>query len=44
MIMSIRLDLLFYNTKLRCYVAIDLKTGEFKPEQAGKGLVHSGYE
>ena len=28
--------LLFYNTKLRCYVAIDLKTGEFKPEQAGK--------
>ena len=27
---------LFYNTKLRCYVAIDLKTGEFKPEQAGK--------
>ena len=30
------IDLLFYNTKLRCYVAIDLKTGEFKPEQAGK--------
>lgn len=29
------IDLLFYNTKLRCYVAIDLKTGEFKPEQAG---------
>ena len=26
------IDLLFY----RCYVAIDLKTGEFKPEQAGK--------
>ena len=30
------IDLLFYNTKLRCYVAIDLKIGEFKPEQAGK--------
>ena len=30
------IDLLFYNTKLRCYVAIYLKTGEFKPEQAGK--------
>ena len=30
------IDLLFYNTKIRCYVAIDLKTGEFKPEQAGK--------
>ena len=30
------MDLLFYNTKLRCYVAIDLKIGEFKPEQAGK--------
>lgn len=30
------IDLLFYNTKLRCYVAIDHKTGEFKPEQAGK--------
>ena len=30
------IDLLFYNTKLRCYVAIYIKTGEFKPEQAGK--------
>ena len=30
------IDLLFYNTKLRCYVAIDLKIGDFKPEQAGK--------
>ena len=30
------IDLLFYNTKIRCYVAIDLKTGDFKPEQAGK--------
>jgi hypothetical protein len=27
---------LFYNTKLRCYVAIELKTGKFKPEYAGK--------
>jgi predicted nuclease of restriction endonuclease-like (RecB) superfamily len=30
------LDLLFYNTKLRCYVAIELKNTEFKPEYAGK--------
>lgn len=30
------IDLLFYNTKLHCYVAIDLKTGKFVPEQAGK--------
>ena len=30
------LDLLFYNLKLRCYVIIELKTGEFKPEYAGK--------
>ena len=30
------LDLLFYHLKLRCYVVIDLKTGEFKPEYAGK--------
>ena len=30
------LDLLFYNLKLRCYVVIELKTGEFKPEYAGK--------
>jgi len=29
-------DLLFYNTKLRCYVVIELKTGKFKPEYAGK--------
>ena len=27
------IDLLFYNTKLRCYVAIDLKTGEFSNRQ-----------
>lgn len=30
------LDLLFYHLRLRCYVVIDLKTGEFKPEYAGK--------
>ncbi|MCL2197780.1 MAG: PDDEXK nuclease domain-containing protein [Defluviitaleaceae bacterium] len=30
------IDLLFYNTKLRCYVIIELKNTEFKPEYAGK--------
>ena len=30
------LDLLFYHLGLRCYVVIDLKTGPFKPEYAGK--------
>lgn len=30
------LDLLFYHVKLRCYVIIDLKSGPFKPEYAGK--------
>ncbi len=30
------LDLLFYNLKLRCYVVIELKTGKFIPEYAGK--------
>jgi len=30
------LDLLFYHVKLRCYIVIDLKTGKFKPEYAGK--------
>ena len=29
------IDLLFYNLNLRCYVVIELKTGEFKPEYAG---------
>ncbi|NWJ96793.1 MAG: DUF1016 domain-containing protein [Chloroflexi bacterium] len=29
-------DLLFYHRQLKCLVAIDLKTGEFKPEYAGK--------
>ena len=31
-----RLDLLFYHLKLRCFVVIDLKGGEFTPEYAGK--------
>lgn len=30
------IDLLFYNFKLHCFVAVDLKTGEFTPEMAGK--------
>lgn len=30
------LDLLFYNLKLRCYVVIELKMGDFRPEYAGK--------
>ncbi len=30
------LDLLFYHLKLRCFVVIELKKGEFKPEYAGK--------
>ena len=30
------IDLLFYHLKLRCFVAIELKIGEFKPEYAGK--------
>jgi predicted nuclease of restriction endonuclease-like (RecB) superfamily len=30
------LDLLFYNTRLRCYVIIELKNTDFKPEYAGK--------
>lgn len=30
------LDLLFYHTRLRCYIVIELKAGEFKPEYAGK--------
>ncbi len=30
------LDLLFYHTKLHCYVVIELKPGEFEPEYAGK--------
>ncbi len=31
-----RLDLLFYHLKLRCFVVVELKAGDFKPEYAGK--------
>jgi hypothetical protein len=30
------IDLLFYHLKLRCFVVIDLKMKDFKPEYAGK--------
>lgn len=30
------IDLLFYHVRLKCYVVIELKTGKFKPEYAGK--------
>jgi len=30
------IDLLFYHLKLRCFIVIDLKKGEFKPDYAGK--------
>jgi predicted nuclease of restriction endonuclease-like (RecB) superfamily len=30
------IDLLFYHLRLRCFVAIDLKTEAFQPEHAGK--------
>ena len=30
------IDLLFYHIKLKAYVVIELKTGKFKPEYAGK--------
>lgn len=30
------LDLLFYHLRLRCFVVIELKAGEFEPEHAGK--------
>lgn len=33
---DIYLDLLFYHLDLRCFVVIDLKVGEFRPEDAGK--------
>lgn len=29
-------DLLFYNINLKCYVVVELKTGDFKPEYAGQ--------
>lgn len=31
-----RLDLLFYHIRLRCFVVIELKMGEFQPEFSGK--------
>ncbi len=31
-----RLDLLFYHTKLHCYVVVELKTVELEPEHLGK--------
>jgi predicted nuclease of restriction endonuclease-like (RecB) superfamily len=31
-----RLDLLFYHTKLHCYIVFELKMGDFKPEYVGK--------
>ncbi len=30
------LDLLFYHLKMHCYVVIELKTGDFKPEHTGQ--------
>ncbi len=33
---TFKIDLLFYNIKLHCYVVIELKTDKFKPEFAGK--------
>jgi len=30
------IDLLFYHLKLRCYVVIELKGGQFKPEHLGQ--------
>jgi predicted nuclease of restriction endonuclease-like (RecB) superfamily len=30
------LDLLFYHIKLHCFIVVELKTGDFEPEHAGK--------
>jgi predicted nuclease of restriction endonuclease-like (RecB) superfamily len=30
------IDMLFYHLRLRCYVILEIKAGEFKPEHAGK--------
>lgn len=30
------IDLLFYHLKLRCFIVIEMKKGDFKPEYAGK--------
>ena len=29
-------DLLFYHTRLKCYVVVELKATDFKPEHAGQ--------
>ncbi len=34
------LDLLFYHLRLRCYVVVELKVGEFQPEHAGKMSIY----
>jgi predicted nuclease of restriction endonuclease-like (RecB) superfamily len=31
-----KIDLLFYHTRMHCYVVVDLKMGEFEPEFVGK--------
>jgi predicted nuclease of restriction endonuclease-like (RecB) superfamily len=33
---TFRIDLLLFHRRLRCLVAVELKTGEFKPEHVGK--------
>jgi predicted nuclease of restriction endonuclease-like (RecB) superfamily len=38
------LDLLFYHLKLRCYVVVELKTGDFKPEHAGQSFYLSAVD
>ncbi len=30
------IDLLFYHLELRCYIVVELKAGEFKPEYVGQ--------
>lgn len=30
------IDMLFYHTRLHCYIVVELKIGEFKPEYTGK--------
>jgi hypothetical protein len=30
------IDLLFYHTRLKCFVVVELKAGAFKPEHAGQ--------
>lgn len=34
------IDLLFYHTRLKCYVVVELKAGAFKPEHAGQLNFH----